>query len=411
MTSNIGADEIHEKLEGRGSMGFMKENLKSTEAFSKSYYKDLILRSGIFKKEMISRLGIVPFRPLTKQEYFKRLDIQIRQHNKTFEYTKITLELTSKAKIYLVEQSMESNLGARVLIKAFEHDILSVYKNLLTNGEIDRKEEDTGYQVKSVVVNYDFEKQKFIGGLSVNRNLKAVKKELKELAKLREKQKSLKQQEVIISLQDKSFIKTLTSVILPNLQYYRILVKERENLFFTEEEFKDNDIDFMMQEYKQELDSVKSILDAFGIQEKDYQLIDSDVLVNEYYDFARTFDELNLRIANVKAWNDKDEVVLFSGMFKIIKKYIESKFNTERKSKLNYKQMVKGGAGTIDEVLYPFINFTEKLQSFIKSFWNWMEDLILQHLKILKKINKRIVTQLKIKGKRKLKKPLNLKKL
>jgi DNA polymerase III delta prime subunit len=361
MTSNVGADEIHEKLEGKGSMGFMKENLESTEAFSKSYYRDLILRSKIFKKEMIGRLGIVPFRPLTKSEYFKRLDMQIRQHNKTFEYTKISLELTSKAKVYLVEQSMKSNLGARVLIKAFEHDILSLYRTLLTNGEIDRKEENTGYQVKSVVIDYDLDKKEFIGGLSINRNIKAVKKELKELAKLKERQKNLKQQEVIISLQDKSFIKTLTSVIIPNLQYYRMLVKERENLLFTEEEIRDNDIDFLMQEYKQELDSIKSILDAFGIQEKDYQIIDADVLSKEYYNFAETYDELNLHIANVKAWNDTDEVVAFSGMFKIIKKYIERQFYTERKSNLNFKQMINGGAGTIDDAIYPFIHFAEKL--------------------------------------------------
>jgi len=361
MTSNIGADEIHEKLQGKGSMGFMKEDLKATEAFSKDYYRDLILRTRIFKKEMIGRLGIVPFRPLTKSEYFKRLDMQIKQHNKTFEHTKISLDLTPRAKAYLVDESMKSNLGARVLVKAFEHDILSLYKTLLTNGEIDKKEENTGYQVKSVVVDYDSDKHEFIGGLSINRNIKAIKKEAKELAKLRERQKSLKQQEVIISLQDKSFIKTLTSVILPNLQYYRMLVREKENLLFTEEELRDNDIEVLMQEYKQELDSIKSILDAFGLQDRDYKLIDSDVLSKEYHNFAETYDELNLRIANVKAWNDSDEIVAFSGMFKIIKKYIERQFYTDRKSKLNLKQMVNGGAGTIEDAIYPFIHFAEKL--------------------------------------------------
>ncbi len=361
MTSNIGADEIHEKLEGKGSMGFMKEKLNSVEAFSKSYYRDLILRTKIFRKEMVGRLGIVPFRPLTKSEYFKRLDIEIKEHNKTFKHTNIPLELTSRAKVHLVENAMESNLGARVLIKSFEHDILPLYSNLLTNEEIDRKESEIGKQVKSILVDYDLEKQEFTGDLPTDENKKAIKKELKELARLKERQKKLNQQEVIISLQDKSFIKTFTSVILPNLQYYRMLVKEKEDLLFTEDELKNNDIDFLIQEYKQELDSVKSILDAFGIQERDYQIIDSDVLSKEYYNFAETYDELNLRIANVKAWNDTDEIVAFSGMFKIIKKYIEKQFQSERKSNLNFKQMINGGAGTIEDVLYPFIHFAEKL--------------------------------------------------
>ncbi len=361
MTSNIGADEIHEKLEGKGSMGFMKEKLNSVEAFSKSYYRDLILRTKIFRKEMVGRLGIVPFRPLTKSEYFKRLDIEIKEHNKTFKHTNIPLELTSRAKVHLVENAMESNLGARVLIKSFEHDILPLYSNLLTNEEIDRKESEIGKQVKSILVDYDLEKQEFTGDLPTDENKKAIKKELKELARLKERQKKLNQQEVIISLQDKSFIKTFTSVILPNLQYYRMLVKEKEDLLFTEDELKNNDIDFLIQEYKQDLDSVKSILDAFGIQERDYQIIDSDVLSKEYYNFAETYDELNLRIANVKAWNDTDEIVAFSGMFKIIKKYIEKQFQSERKSNLNFKQMINGGAGTIEDVLYPFIHFAEKL--------------------------------------------------
>jgi len=358
MTSNVGADEIHEKLQGKGSMGFMKENLKSTEAFSKDYYRDLILRTKIFKKEMIGRLGIVPFRPLTKSEYFKRLDMQIKQHNKTFEHTKINLELTPRAKAYLVEEAMKSNLGARVLVKAFEHDILSLYKTLLTNGEVDKKEEATGYQVKSVVVDYDSDKHELVGGLSINRNIKALKKEAKELAKLRERQKSLKQQEVIISLQDKSFIKTLTSVILPNLQYYRMLVKEKENLLFTEEELKANDIDFLIQEYKKELESVKAILDVFGFQAKDYELIESEVILDTY---SEVYEKINY-----KNWNDKDEKHTFSGMYKLVEAHIKKKFqedntvvDTQRGT--NYKQLISSGAGSLEELIRPFIEYAERL--------------------------------------------------
>jgi len=367
-TSNVGAEDIQDKLKGKGSMGFKTESSDGVDTIlSTEYYKNLVKKSSVFKPEFLGRLdSFVPFQSLTKDEFYKRLALSIDMHNKKYAKTSsVKLLLTSGTKKHIVEKSINSGEGARKLVKIFDKDIKTIYtRSVFNNSEIDRVEEMSGQKVKYIEI--DYVDEKYIGYALIDENQKALRREQKIAAKLIKKQEALNDQEVIISLQDGSYLKTLTSIIIPNLQYYRALVSQKESLFHSDEDIVRLKSEILLEKYTKELKKTKLILDAFGIQTKDYQMIESDVLEENYYKFAEFFDNIDSGIANVKMWNDSDGKKSFSGMFNIIKEHIEGEFskdnNPEESEKgLNYKQMINGGAGSMHELLQPFIDFTEKL--------------------------------------------------
>ncbi|MCK9604720.1 MAG: AAA family ATPase, partial [Candidatus Omnitrophica bacterium] len=124
MTSNIGA-EIVQKA---GSIGFKvnKEDSNYTQM------KDKLLEEvrKTFRPEFLNRIDdIIIFNPLTKDDIHHILDAELEPLIRRLSQQGIRLEVTRKAKEYLVEKGFDVNFGARPLKRAIQkylQDLLSL---------------------------------------------------------------------------------------------------------------------------------------------------------------------------------------------------------------------------------------------------------------------------------------------
>ena len=104
LTSNLGSEYILEGINDKGEI--------SKEA--KEKVNDLLKKS--FRPEFLNRLDeIVFYKPLKKEEVTKILDLLILDLEKRLEDKHITLELTDKAKEYLIDNGYDEVYGARPL--------------------------------------------------------------------------------------------------------------------------------------------------------------------------------------------------------------------------------------------------------------------------------------------------------
>ena len=104
LTSNLGSEYILEGITDKGEISEeTKENVNA-----------LLKKS--FRPEFLNRLDeIVFFKPLKKEEVTKILDLLIVDLEKRLEDKHITLELTDKAKEYLIDNGYDEVYGARPL--------------------------------------------------------------------------------------------------------------------------------------------------------------------------------------------------------------------------------------------------------------------------------------------------------
>lgn len=123
MTSNIGA----EMLKKQGSLGFKAESEELNYQSMKERLLDEVKRT--FKPEFLNRVDdIVVFRPLTKEDLYKIIDIEISDVEKRLHEQNITLELAKDAKEFLIERGFDKLFGARPLkriIQRFLEDPLA----------------------------------------------------------------------------------------------------------------------------------------------------------------------------------------------------------------------------------------------------------------------------------------------
>ena len=104
LTSNLGSDYILEGIQENGEI--------SDEA--KEKVSKLLKQS--FRPEFLNRLDeIVFYKPLRKQEITKILDLLIKDIERRLEDQHIELELTQKAKNYLIDNGYDEVYGARPL--------------------------------------------------------------------------------------------------------------------------------------------------------------------------------------------------------------------------------------------------------------------------------------------------------
>ena len=104
LTSNLGSEYI---LEGINEKGEISEQAKEK-------VNELLKKS--FRPEFLNRLDeIVFYKPLQKNEVSKILDLLIKDLEKRLEDKHITLELTQKAKDYLIDNGYDQVYGARPL--------------------------------------------------------------------------------------------------------------------------------------------------------------------------------------------------------------------------------------------------------------------------------------------------------
>ena len=114
LTSNLGAGDILEGIKEDGTI--------SSEAMQAV---NLILKRS-FRPELLNRLDeIIVFKPLTKNEIIKIVDLQIDKLAKRLEEKQLKLIVTDNAKNQIIEQGFDISFGARPL-KRFIQSVVEV---------------------------------------------------------------------------------------------------------------------------------------------------------------------------------------------------------------------------------------------------------------------------------------------
>ena len=112
MTSNIGSTYLIDGLKEDGSID--EENRKLV---------DSSLRNS-FKPEFLNRIDdIVMFKPLTSDQIYKIIDLQIADISKRLENREITIELSKKAHEYILDKSYDVEYGARPIKRFLQANI------------------------------------------------------------------------------------------------------------------------------------------------------------------------------------------------------------------------------------------------------------------------------------------------
>ncbi|MFH1245445.1 MAG: ATP-dependent Clp protease ATP-binding subunit [Candidatus Omnitrophota bacterium] len=115
MTSNIGA----EMLSKQGSLGFISQ--KEEVTFEELKKKLLDEAKRTFKPEFLNRIDdINVFRPLTKDDLCRIVDIEVGEVIKRLQEKDIILEMTKDAKELLIEKGFNPVFGARPLRRAIQ---------------------------------------------------------------------------------------------------------------------------------------------------------------------------------------------------------------------------------------------------------------------------------------------------
>ena len=123
-TSNAGADKIREAIDAGHDISMLKEEITN----------DLI-KNGEFKPEFLNRFDeICIFKPLSKEDLFKIIDLIIKGVNKTLEPQKITVELDDEAKMLLVEHGYDPKLGARPMRRVVQNSVENYVAKAVLSG-------------------------------------------------------------------------------------------------------------------------------------------------------------------------------------------------------------------------------------------------------------------------------------
>ncbi len=125
LTSNLGSEFL---LGGVNADGTIDEQ-------AKAQVQALLRRS--FRPEFLNRLDeIVFYKPLTKENVTKIIDLQIAKLNSRLESQQIRCELTQRAKEAIVDASYDPQYGARPLRRYVQHTVETMLSKRLLKGDI-----------------------------------------------------------------------------------------------------------------------------------------------------------------------------------------------------------------------------------------------------------------------------------
>jgi len=125
LTSNLGSEFL---LGGVNADGTIDEQ-------AKAQVQALLRRS--FRPEFLNRLDeIVFYKPLTKENVTKIIDLQIDKLNSRLENQQIRCELTQRAKEAIVDASYDPQYGARPLRRYVQHTVETMLSKRLLKGDI-----------------------------------------------------------------------------------------------------------------------------------------------------------------------------------------------------------------------------------------------------------------------------------
>ncbi|MDY4489164.1 MAG: ATP-dependent chaperone ClpB [Candidatus Faecousia sp.] len=125
LTSNLGSEYLLNGINPDGSI----------EDSARQQVEALLRRS--FRPEFLNRLDeIVFYKPLTKENVTKIIDLQIDKLNARLEEQQIRLELTQAAKDAIVEASYDPQYGARPLRRYVQHTVETMLSKRILRGDI-----------------------------------------------------------------------------------------------------------------------------------------------------------------------------------------------------------------------------------------------------------------------------------
>ena len=125
LTSNLGSEFL---LGGVNADGTIDEQ-------AKAQVQALLRRS--FRPEFLNRLDeIVFYKPLTKENVTKIIDLQIDKLNSRLENQQIRCQLTEKAKEAIVDAAYDPQYGARPLRRYVQHTVETMLSKRLLKGDI-----------------------------------------------------------------------------------------------------------------------------------------------------------------------------------------------------------------------------------------------------------------------------------
>ena len=136
LTSNLGSQAILEGIDAQGNI--------SEEARAQV---DGLLRRQ-FRPEFLNRLDeIVFYRPLTKDEIFSIVDLQMADLNRRLADKQLTAVLTPAARQYVVDQGYDPVYGARPLKRFLQRKVETLIARKLIADEVAPRSE--------LIVDYD----------------------------------------------------------------------------------------------------------------------------------------------------------------------------------------------------------------------------------------------------------------
>ena len=129
MTSNIGSQYL---IDGLKEDGTIKEENK--------YQVEEALRHS-FKPEFLNRIDdIVMFTPLTSDQVYEIIDLQIDNIRKRLADRDIKLEISPSAKEYILENSYDVEYGARPVKRFLQRNVETILGKLIIEGKVAEKD-------------------------------------------------------------------------------------------------------------------------------------------------------------------------------------------------------------------------------------------------------------------------------
>ena len=129
MTSNIGS---HYLLDGLNEDGTISEDSKSKV--------EEALRSS-FKPEFLNRIDdIVMFTPLTSDQVYEIIDLQVSNIKNRLKDLNIGLEVTGPAKEYILENAYDVEYGARPVKRFLQKNVETMLGRLIIEGKVSEKD-------------------------------------------------------------------------------------------------------------------------------------------------------------------------------------------------------------------------------------------------------------------------------
>jgi ATP-dependent Clp protease ATP-binding subunit ClpC len=134
MTSNVGAELIRRQM----SMGFAAKQESKGQKLDYDTMKERVLAEmkKTFRPEFINRIDeIIVFHQLTEEQLRQIVDLLVKELQERLADRKLSIELSDKAKAWLVKEGYDPVYGARPLRRAIERYVENPLSSKLLGGE------------------------------------------------------------------------------------------------------------------------------------------------------------------------------------------------------------------------------------------------------------------------------------